>query len=60
MAGNDLDNTGQDGDTGGTNGNANTGNGLDNSDADNRKERPSSTRVARHRRKGIPRRAPFF
>ncbi|KAG8051701.1 hypothetical protein GUJ93_ZPchr0001g30842 [Zizania palustris] len=30
------------------------------SDADYNKETPSSTRVIRHRRKGIPRRAPFF
>jgi hypothetical protein len=30
------------------------------SDADYCKEKPPPTRVIRHRRKGIPRRAPFF
>jgi hypothetical protein len=30
------------------------------SDADYCKDKPPATRIARHRRKGIPRRAPFF
>ncbi|KAG8051703.1 hypothetical protein GUJ93_ZPchr0001g29460 [Zizania palustris] len=61
---NDTVNNGKDVETGDSNGTRNTAESTRSGDkifidADNKKT-TSSTRVIRHRRKGIPRRAPFF